>query len=81
MAITASDARSNLFGIIEQVNLDHAEVEITSKRGSAVLMSKADYDALIETAYLLKSPENAQRLLRSLVAAQRGEILTPELPL
>lgn len=81
MAITASDARSNLFGIIEQVNLDHAEVEITSKRGSAVLMSKADYDALVETAYLLKSPENAQRLLRSLVAAQRGEILTPELSL
>ena len=81
MAITASDARSNLFGIIEQVNLDHAEVEITSKRGSAVLMSKADYDALVETSYLLKSPENAQRLLRSLVAAQRGEILTPELPL
>jgi antitoxin YefM len=79
MAITASDARSNLFGIIEQVNLDHAEVEITSKRGSAVLMSKADYDALVETSYLLKSPENAQRLLRSLVAAQRGEILTPEL--
>jgi antitoxin YefM len=81
MAITASDARSNLFGIIEQVNLDHAEVEITSKRGSAVLMSKADYDALVETSYLLKSPENAQRLLRSLVAAQRGEILTPELSL
>lgn len=81
MAITASDARSNLFGIIEQVNLDHAEVEITSKRGSAVLMSKADYDSLVETAYLLKSPENAQRLLRSLVAAQRGEILTPELSL
>ena len=40
MAITASEARADLFGLIEQVNLDHTEVEITSKRGSAVLMSQ-----------------------------------------
>lgn len=72
MAITASEARKNLFPLIEQVNDDHAPVEITSKRGSAVLMSRADFDALQETAYLLRVPANARRLLESLEQARDG---------
>lgn len=79
MAITASEARSDLFGLIERVNLDHDEVEITSKRGSAVLMSKTEYDALIETAYLLRSPKNARRLIDSLEAARARDISEHEL--
>ena len=73
MAITASEARKNLFSLIEQVNDDRTPVEITSTRGDAVLMSRADYDALEETAHLLRSPANARRLLESLAQAQRGE--------
>lgn len=73
MAITASEARKNLFPLIEQVNDDHTAVEITSKRGSAVLMSRADYDALQETAYLLRAPANARRLLESLEQARTGQ--------
>ncbi len=73
MAITASEARKNLFPLIEQVNDDRTPVEITSKRGDAVLMSRADYDALEETAHLLRSPANARRLLESLAQAQRGD--------
>jgi antitoxin YefM len=73
MAITASEARKNLFPLIEQVNDDRTLVEITSKRGDAVLMSRAEYDALEETAHLLRSPANARRLLESLAQAQRGE--------
>jgi antitoxin YefM len=72
MAITTSEARRDLFGLIERVNLDHTEVEITSKRGSAVLMSKDEYDALVETSYLLRSPENARRLLSALESARSG---------
>ena len=73
MAITASEARKNLFPLIEQVNDDHTAVEITSKRGSAVLMSRADYDALQETAYLLRVPANARRLLEALDQARAGQ--------
>lgn len=73
MAITASEARKNLFPLIEQVNDDHTAIEITSKRGSAVLMSRADYDALQETAYLLRAPANARRLLESLDQARSGQ--------
>jgi len=73
VAITASEARKNLFPFIEQVNDDRQPVEITSKRGDAVLLSRADYDALTETAFLLRVPANAQRLLESLAQARAGE--------
>ena len=73
MAINASTARRDLFPLIEQVNDDHTPVEITSKAGSADLMSLDDYTALAETAYLLRSPANARRLLESLAQAQAGE--------
>ena len=73
MAITASEARKNLFPLIEQVNDDRQPVEITSKHGDAVLLSRADYDAVSETAWLLRVPANARRLLESLAQARAGE--------
>src|SRR5687767_13978096 len=76
MAVTASEARKNLFPLIEQVNDDRTPIEITSRRGDAVLLSRADYDALEETAHLLRVPANAKRLIDSLqqaVAGQREE--------
>lgn len=72
MAITASEARKNLFPLIEQVNDDRTPIEITSRRGDAVLMARADYDALEETAHLLRAPANARRLLESLQQAATG---------
>ncbi len=74
MAITASEARKNLFPLIEQVNNDRTPVEITSKRGGAVLISIDDYRALEETAYLLRSPANARKLLESLDQARSGNV-------
>ena len=73
MSITASEARKNLFPLIEQVNDDRTPIEITSRRGDAVLLSRADYDALEETAHLLRSPANAKRLLESLQQAISGD--------
>lgn len=73
MAITASEARKNLFPLIEQVNNDCTPVEIMSRRGNAILISRSDYDALEEIAYLLRSPANARHLLESLSQALAGE--------
>ncbi|SEE33932.1 antitoxin YefM [Arthrobacter alpinus] len=50
MAITATEARRDLFGLMERVNLDHTDVEIASKRSSAELMSKGEHDSSVETA-------------------------------
>jgi antitoxin YefM len=79
MAITASEARKNLFPLIEQVNEDRNPVEITSKRGDAVLISLDDYRALEETAYLLRSPANVRRLVESMEQARAGTALPHEL--
>lgn len=79
MAITASEARKNLFPLIEQVNDDRTPVEIVSRHGGAVLISLADYESLRECAYLLRSPANAARLFESLAEAERGEVVTAEL--
>ena len=78
-AITATDARRNLFGLIQQVNDDHTPVEVVSKHGNAVLISKDDYDAITETAYLLRNTKGAERLLAALERARRGEFETHEL--
>jgi antitoxin YefM len=73
MTITASAARRDLVRLIERVNLDCTEVEIVSKRGSAILMSKDAFDALLETSYLLSSPANAARLMSALESVRRAE--------
>ncbi len=73
MSITASEARKQLFPLIEQVNNDRIAIEITSRRGNAVLISAEEFAALEETAYLLRVPANAKRLLESLQQARSGD--------
>lgn len=65
MSISASEARRRLFPLLEQINSDHEPVRITHKAGDAVLMSADDYDSWQETVYLLRSPENARRLMEA----------------
>jgi antitoxin YefM len=71
MAISASEARSRLFPLIQQVNDDHEPVRINSKGGDAVLMAADDFDSWQETIYLLRSPANARRLMEA-VARDRS---------
>lgn len=70
--VTVREARRRLVRLIEQLNDDRGPVEITSRRGKSVLMSRAEYDAVVETAHLLRAPSNARRLLESLDHAGRG---------
>ncbi len=79
MAITATEARRNLFPLLEQVNADRTPVEITSRRGSAYLIAAEEYDTLLETLHLLRSPVNRERLLRSLDDAHAGRTTQREL--
>lgn len=72
-AITATEARKTLFGLIQQVNEDHSSVEVVSRHGNAVILSKAEYDALTETAYLLRNRVGAERLLEAVERARRGQ--------
>src|SRR5262249_57079763 len=51
VAISASEARSRLFPLIQQVNDDHVPVRINSKGGDAVLMSAEGFDSGPEPIY------------------------------
>ena len=72
-AVTATEARKNFFGLIQQVNEDHTAVEVVSRHGNVVILSKQDYDAITETAYLLRNPANTERLLAAIERTRRGE--------
>lgn len=73
-AITYTAARQNLAKTMEKVCKDRAPIIVTRKSsGSVVIMSLEDYEALEETAYLLRSPKNAQRLIESIVQLEKGE--------
>jgi antitoxin YefM len=79
MAITATAARKELYRLLEEVNQDGDEVEITSKHGSAFLVSAHEYNALRETAHLLRSPANAARLASSALQVREGTVTLREL--
>lgn len=72
--ITYTSARSDLAKTMERVCDDHAPIIITRKNERpVVMMSLEDYQALQETAYLLRSPENAKRLLESIAELESGK--------
>jgi len=81
MSITVSQASTQLFSLIEQVNKDMKPVVIKSKKGNAVLISHSEYESIVETAYLLSSPANREWLSESLAQATRGELLEFEHPI
>jgi len=73
-AITYTEARETLAVTIRRVCRDHVPVIITRKReDSVVMMAQEDYDSLTESAYLLRSPKNARRLLDSIRELESGK--------
>jgi len=81
-SITYTAARENLASTINRVCEDDAPVVITRNRDQAVVMlSLAEYQSLQETAYLLRSPANAKRLLKSIESLERGRGMRKKLKL
>jgi antitoxin YefM len=69
-----SRARRNLKSVFDQVCRDHEPVVITRRSGeNVVVLSEEDYASLEETAYLLRSPANARRLLEAVARDRAGE--------
>jgi prevent-host-death family protein len=54
--ISASDARANLYRLIDETSQSHEPVLITGKRANAVLLSEQDWRSIQETLYLLSIP-------------------------
>ncbi len=54
--ITATNARNKLYNLIDEANSSHIPIQITGKRGNAVLVSEDDWKAISETMYLSAIP-------------------------
>ena len=72
--VSYSELRNNLASYMDEVCDSRAPLLVTRQNSrSVVIMSEEDYEGLMETVHLLKSPANAARLLRSIKDADRGK--------
>ena len=79
-AMTYTTVRANLASIMDRVCDDHEALIITRNGDQAVVMlSLEDYNALEETAYLLRPPANAKRLLSATAQLNTGKGVEREL--
>ena len=76
--MTASEARANLYRLIDQAAESHEPIHIAGKRGSAVLISSEDWQAIQETLHLLAVP-GLRESIREGMAEPLGESAS-ELP-
>lgn len=73
--VSYSELRNNLASYMDQVCDDRAPLVVTRQNArSVIMMSEEDYEGLMETVHLLKSPANAARLLRSIKQADQGQL-------
>ena len=63
---TATEARSNLYQLIDRTSKSHKPIYISGKKASAVLISEEDWSAIQETLYLLSMPGMRQSIKKGL---------------
>ena len=81
-AISYTAARENLASTMDRVCSDHTPVIITRNRDqSVVMLSLEDFESLEETAYLMRGPANAKRLLEAIHALESGQGVVREIDL
>jgi antitoxin YefM len=78
--ISFTESRNNFAKTLDAV-VNDAEPVVVTRAGHepVVIVSKRDYESLVETAYLLRSPTNARRLLASISRLEAGEGTVREL--
>lgn len=78
--LSYSAFRNQLAGVLDKVNDDHKPVMITRQNGKpAIVMSVEDFHAYEETAYLMASPKNAERLNDAIEEVESGRTINKEL--
>lgn len=71
--MTYSESRARYAEVLDSVTDDREEIVITrAGHEPVVIVSLEDYESLKETAYLLRSPANARRLLTSIEELENG---------
>jgi antitoxin YefM len=71
--VSFSELRKDMKHIMDMTQDRHEPLIITRKNGNMVMMSLDDYNSLEETAYILRNPRNAQRILASIAELEAGK--------
>jgi antitoxin YefM len=72
--LSYSAFRNQLASVLDKVNNDHKPVMITRQNGKpAIVMSVEDFQSYEETAYLMASPRNAERLHQAIAEVEAGQ--------
>ena len=64
--LNVTEARANLYKLIDDTSVNHEPVVITGKRGNAVLLSEDDWNAINETLHLLSVPGMRESILEGM---------------
>ena len=64
--VNATEARANLYKLIDDASASHEPVVITGKRGNAVLLSEEDWNAINETLHLLSVPGMRESIIEGM---------------
>ena len=56
ISVSATQARARLYRLIDEANASHEPIQITGKRGNAVLLSEEDWRSIRETLYFHSIP-------------------------
>ena len=79
-SINYSEFRSHLAGTLDKVNDDHVPMLITRRNGKpAVLISLDDFKSYEETAYLMASPKNAERINEAIAEVEAGKTIRKDI--
>jgi antitoxin YefM len=74
MITTYSDFRQKLKGYLDEVFISNTPLHVTRTKGeNIVVLSEADFESIMETFNLLKSPKNAERLQRAIKQYKQGK--------
>jgi len=65
-SLTASQARANLFRLMDKAAASHEPIQITGRRSKAVLISEEDWRSIQETLYLLSIPGMRESLVKGM---------------
>jgi antitoxin YefM len=64
--VNVTEARANLYKLIDDASVSHEPVVITGKRGNAVLLAEGDWNAINETLYLLSVPGMRESIIEGM---------------
>lgn len=64
--VTATSARADIYGLIDNALTSHEPIQITGKRGNAVLLGEGDWRAIQETLYLTSIPGMRESIIKGM---------------